>query len=431
MERARERRAEATAAERDEAQLSRTTSELAAVRAALEQEHASEQVCVAIGETGVGKSSFCNVLVGSRDADEEARAFPASDRGKSMTAATTVAPGQHWFGDRAASATLTVVDTPGLSDRGGADAANLQEMVAALQDVGRVNVFFVLFNAPELQPRLSEHLAGMLKLFGAVFGPAFWDNVVLVFTRWRMDQRTQKRRKKSAAAQQAEFCQEVADVIGEPRLRELPCLFVDSEVECGLGGGEQLERTMSFEDREVEAMRGRLAEARRLASTLPPFVCESMPSVLGRVRELEAATQDLKGRLAEAELRAEMEEGEAARQTEEKETAQAEALREKAAKEKAQAEALREKAAKEKAQAEALVKVLEGGDYDVHSSGAPLGVGQFAKVWPCVHKRTGIEMAVKQIKKRKFLHESRQSQFFKVRQTPRPPSWADRPAAPF
>ena len=78
-----------------------------------------------------------------------------------------------------------------------------------------------------------------------------------------------------------------------------------------------------------------------------------------------------------------------------------------------------------------MVKVLEE-DYDVHSSGAPLGVGQFGKVWPCVHKRTGMEMAVKQIKKRKFMQgrSSQQSQFFKVRQTPRPPSWADRPAAP-
>lgn len=286
----------------DEPSLLRQSSGVAETVAAADSE--APCICV-IGETGAGKSAFCNSLVGSRG---EVRSFPESGGAKSMTAETTVMR-SCWFGDPSQSA-VTVVDTPGLSDSGGADVAHLRGMVTTLQEVGSVHVFFIVFNGQS--PRMSEHLRSMLQMFAAVFGGAFLSNVALVFTRWSMDGRSQRRRGapgQSEADRAYEFSGDVADALGaEPRV--LPCLFVDTEVPyvsssqaaaAGAAGGVHDD----FDAAELEAMRRALEQAKQLATSQPPFLCESMSDLVQRLRELRGQVEVLEREEAQAQQRLE------------------------------------------------------------------------------------------------------------------------------
>ena len=120
---------------------------------------------VAIGGTGVGKSTTMNSVAGRK-------VFAEGCGLASVTQATQ----RH---DDAARG-LALLDVPGLDDPAGpaADAAHTADMVERLVGHGRVHLFAVCFNGAS--PRLTSSLQQQLQLFGAVFGAGFLANVVLV-----------------------------------------------------------------------------------------------------------------------------------------------------------------------------------------------------------------------------------------------------------
>ena len=108
---------------------------------------------------------------------------------KSCTFETAVKKG-YWLGQR--DKPFTICDTPGLNDPNGQDSSNVFNLVTKLKEVKSVDAFIVALNGQ--CPRLDNGIKDMLLLFKNIFGENFYKNIIIVFTRWSFDKRSQHRR---------------------------------------------------------------------------------------------------------------------------------------------------------------------------------------------------------------------------------------------
>ena len=84
----------------------------------------------------------------------------------------------------------------GLGDPSGRDSLHIAEMVKELKQLEYINAFLIFFNAQN--PRLDESLRAMIVIFTQIFGrERFFDNVVLVFTRWEHSEKAERKRQRS------------------------------------------------------------------------------------------------------------------------------------------------------------------------------------------------------------------------------------------
>ena len=83
-----------------------------------------------------------------------------------------------------------------MGDPSGKDSLHIAEMVKELKQLEYINAFLILFNAQN--PRLDESLRAMIDIFTQIFGrERFFDNVVLVFTRWEHSEKAERKRQRS------------------------------------------------------------------------------------------------------------------------------------------------------------------------------------------------------------------------------------------
>lgn len=126
---------------------------------------------VALGLTGVGKSSLLNAGIGRK-------AFLESEGIESETATTQSALGK-W---RKTDTSVEVIDTPGLADTGGNDEKNMRGMVNFLKQSSKgVHCFLLCFNGAS-QTRLDKNMQDLLTILQELLSEKFWENVVLVYT---------------------------------------------------------------------------------------------------------------------------------------------------------------------------------------------------------------------------------------------------------
>ena len=152
-----------------------------------------------IGETGTGKSTLCNVISGL---PHNAKVFPVSAEAVSCTQETQLTDvyfnGQH-------DKPISLIDTIGFEDpKNDTDAVVIADLVTKLHNrVDYVNTFILAVNGQS--PRLDGSLLGMIKIFEAMFGPGFWEQTIVVFTRLRMDKKSLKRRNKASGKSDEEL----------------------------------------------------------------------------------------------------------------------------------------------------------------------------------------------------------------------------------
>jgi len=192
-----------------------------------------------IGETGVGKSSFCNLITQTQD-------FPESSSINSFTFQTTICHAKWvaklptWIdtdehetkeekNENIKHVDFTLLDTPGLSDSALKDTQHIENMVCKIRLVGKVAAFVLVFSGASC--RLTCTLREMLELFMDMFSPSCLFNIALVFTHWAYDKKAVAKRKKAKdleAVKISEFNKYLHE-LGMEAFRTAPCYFIDTQ----------------------------------------------------------------------------------------------------------------------------------------------------------------------------------------------------------
>jgi len=136
---------------------------------------------VILGQTGTGKSTLANVLIGE-EPNCKSCTFPICNGLNSCTKETKYAIGM-WLGQ---GAQFTVVDTPGFGDSDQDDNGLIDEMTDVLKNtIKEANALVLLINSE--QQRFNSALQQMMREMEALFGPSFWKNIIMGVSHWAYD----------------------------------------------------------------------------------------------------------------------------------------------------------------------------------------------------------------------------------------------------
>jgi len=143
---------------------------------------------VILGQTGAGKSTLANVLLGL-PLDCQNCTFEVCDGHDSCTKSTKYAVGS-WLGT---GHEFTIVDTPGFGDSDNDDNLLIDEMIHVLKDIVRAaNTLLILVNGEE--ERFDFSFQQMLREMQALFGESFWNNALVGVSHWAYDHQSQMER---------------------------------------------------------------------------------------------------------------------------------------------------------------------------------------------------------------------------------------------
>ena len=149
-------------------------------------EKKQKKVLLFIGETGVGKSTLCNTIIGSKE-------FKVSSGTESCTQEVRVKE-DFFMGEE--TKPITIIDTVGFDDASKeSDDTETTALIRKLKnDLSHINLFVIVLDGNN--PRIDKSQKDMLSLFAVVFGEAFWKHVLVVFTKVSMHPRNVQLRMK-------------------------------------------------------------------------------------------------------------------------------------------------------------------------------------------------------------------------------------------
>lgn len=210
-----------------------------------EDEYPSPRIMM-LGETGVGKSSLANVLMG-RDKNDDGSGYSRpglgcfkSDQpwdGEIVTTKTCSDTG-HYLGNHS-NPRVTIIDTPGFGDANLAEAETIDDLVFFLRDhIKFIHAFVIVVNG-DVTLRLNRQTRMMLNLLTKMFGDDFWNNVILEVSHWSYNPREAAKREATRPPKtEVAFKRELNDIL-RTKLKvpkELKAIFIDSHYDSDTAG---------------------------------------------------------------------------------------------------------------------------------------------------------------------------------------------------
>ena len=178
---------------------------------------------VIIGQTGAGKSTLANVLIGEA-VDCTNCTFAVCNGHDSCTKQTKYAVAQ-WLG---VGQLFTVVDTPGFGDSDNDDNILIDEMMDVLKNtVEGTNGIILLINGEE--ERFDASLQQMMREMQALFGEEFWSSTIIGVSHWAYDAKSVAQRNYTGKTEE-KFMEEWNSLLREKFHIEvdLQGVFIDS-----------------------------------------------------------------------------------------------------------------------------------------------------------------------------------------------------------
>ena len=143
---------------------------------------------IAVGATGVGKSTLLNALLcpSMRTNEYKDCFFRTDDTAKSVTKEIQFEYGP-WLGEEGTAPRMVkLYDAPGLGDSDGSDSGTLTGIVDRIISAGaRIRTILLVFKATD---RFSATIQRQLKTLEYILSPEMWNHVITVFTFWDYNQ---------------------------------------------------------------------------------------------------------------------------------------------------------------------------------------------------------------------------------------------------
>ena len=175
-----------------------------------------------VGETGMGKSSLGNFIVGEE-------VFEVSDDPEACTKNTIRKISK-------LDPQIGIVDTPGLQDSKGQDKIHYEQMVQIITDMKDLHLIVIVLNFAN--PRFSASIKYMIKFLCNLFPKNFAKHVAIIFTHYDHDYQMKINKKKGidpTSAARQKYVPDIMKLISETTNEELfqapPVYFMDSYVE--------------------------------------------------------------------------------------------------------------------------------------------------------------------------------------------------------
>jgi len=251
---------------------------------------------VIIGETGVGKSSLANVLLGRSHQYNGTGfedgcfkvAWKNGDKPGGVITTATCHDSGYYLGDDS-NPKVTVIDTPGFGDEMEAEVQTINGLVDVLKNqIKEVDVFVICFR--ETNDRMTKAMQNMLNLFQQMFGKQFWNNAIFEATRWNHNTRNVAKRNalKPQPKTEENWTKQFNNIL-ENELgvtRKLGSVFIDSHY-----NDEFPEEKIAFEKNTEELL--------RFAKSVKSFQTKDIEAVLPELeqkyRELRELQEKNKG----------------------------------------------------------------------------------------------------------------------------------------
>jgi len=175
-----------------------TSQALSYIKADNDEAYPGPRILI-LGAAGAGKSSLANRLIGEgireeHETEEEGGCFSEKSSWTDAVTKKSCARTGYYLGEKDESKRVTIIDTPGFGVKDiNEEVDHIDKLVELLKNkIKHVHVFVVVSDST--QARCDANCNSMFKLFGKIFSNNFWNNTMIVATKYSFSETDKTKR---------------------------------------------------------------------------------------------------------------------------------------------------------------------------------------------------------------------------------------------